>query len=558
MTSLSASQQQAISAAIKHGKDGAKRALHPANPADAAVIAAFLELSGKTKKTHPGLYADIGKLAGGKPDGDNPSQVIEIVDAGRDVHGRATARVWHLDQQGGFMSSSLALVLCAKSGKPLALGYANRVGGGLAPAATRSASAQPATDAITTVGFYHSQATPDAAPQFGMVTRTQNVAGPMTALPNTIDAPVISVPNGTEIKIALARPSRPADVDYYYNQPNNETPPLLVPFAGTVNVQQPLANVGSNGQFTAGLSLSTSLWSKAGNSYSQHDSSQSITSQVTANAATNVVTWIYPYDTNNPGPSLKYAPLAASRDTTTAFFFAFTIPVTDPINPSVLFNVCSYSWPEMPSVNCQQIPNLQFWWHCLAAGTKVTLADGSSRAIEDVDSTTRVRTGNGAGTLGVEATTRGQHQAGGPGNPAAGVYRLATKKGRTLVLTGGHPVATEGGLVRACDLAAGAVVRTDDGTDEVAECKPAASDGMFCNLKLVDETDRARGLAGAVGTFIANGIVVGDFLSMEQLHYNTTHSLDYMRPRIPERYHTDYASTLMAIVRDNASYGVNY
>ncbi|MEO9240555.1 MAG: Hint domain-containing protein, partial [Jatrophihabitantaceae bacterium] len=436
------------------------------------------------------------------------------------------------------------------------------VGGGLAPAATRTESAQPATPTMTTVGFGHSQASPEADPVFGLTSRTTSVgaAGDVSMIDATVTAPV-TTKGHSAVQIGLGRLTGGVDLDYFFVQDTNNQPALVVPFTGSVNTQQPLANVDSNGQFTSGLTLDTKLYSLKGVSYIQHNSSQSINTQVTGNTSTNVVSWNYPYDPNDPPnayTSLMYGALAAANDSLTAFYFAFGIPVANPVAPVFQFNVCSYDWPDQPSVYCKQILDLQFWWHCLAEGTLVTLADGSTLEIEKVDNTKRVRTGSGTGSLAVEATTRGLHHTVAPDHPVTGVYRLSTAGGHQLILTGGHPVATPAGLIRASDLEVGDEVLTADGVDEVAELALDDFDRVFANLKLIDHGDRARGLTTAVGTFVANGIVVGDFESLTQLHYNNTHTLEYMTARIPERYHTDYESTLAAIASDNVRYGGHF
>lgn len=551
MPSISDDQLDPIRSAVARGTDGVTRALNPADPQDAAAIRAFLQLTGKTEQTHPGLYGDLASLAnGGGTVGDQAGQILTIVDSGRDANGRATARVWHQDTEGGHLAGSLALALDADGGQPVALGYANRVGGGVTPAATRSATAAPAPANMTTVGFYHSQSSPEATPQFGMVSATAPVVG-MGSIDATITDPVIKQTGHTSIQIGLGRPNVSPDMDYIYSQSTNDTPQLVVPFTGTVNVQQPLNYVDETGHFTQGLTVSTQLYSVTGSSYTQHLSSQSLTNQITGNTSTNVVTWSFPYDPNGtPGnyTSLMYNPLAASRDTQTAFYFSFSIPVNNPVTPQFDFNVCSVDWPEQPSVNCVQIPSLQFWWHCLAEGTEITLADGSTLPIEQVDNTMRVRTRDG-GSLGVEATIRGSH--------GGGVVKL-TVGDQTLALTAGHPVATPDGLRRAGDLAPGDSVLVADGVAQVTGLAEVDSDAVFVNLKLIDEQDRANGLAGSVGTFLANGIVVGDIEAMTALHQRNVHSLEYMLARLPERYHADYASTLSTIAADNVRYGGNF
>lgn len=176
MLAIEKDQLRAIAGAVKRCRSGVKRALDPADAADAAAIRAFLGLCGKDSESHPALHEDLEKMGSGEPaPDDHELQVLEIVDRGRDPDGKATARVWHLDREGGFMSGSAVLVLNARSGRPLATGFANRVGGGLCPAATRTRTALPASSKITVIGFYHSQPRHDASPRFGMITVTQDI-----------------------------------------------------------------------------------------------------------------------------------------------------------------------------------------------------------------------------------------------------------------------------------------------------------------------------------------------------------------------------------------------
>ncbi|WP_350334299.1 Hint domain-containing protein [Coralliovum pocilloporae] len=531
--------------------------LNPAIPIHKAVIKRLLNLSGKTEKTHPRLFQHVEDGASSKPNSDTAQQ-LHIVDSGADTCGRATARVWHHHADGSLMSGSLALAMDPDTGEILAQGYGNRVGGGLTPAATRTASAKPAPANVRTIGFSHTVPESGAAPQFALVSNVQPAALNVQTVPATIDAPKIIHTGNGYIEIGLGRQQTGVDLDYFYPQDTNNTPILLVPFVGNVNTQQPLNHVDPNtGNFTQGLGLTTRLYSVTGKSYSQHESSQSITSQVTGNTSTNVVSWSYPFNANDDSTSLQYQPLAAARDTVSAFFFQFVIPVNNIAAPTFTFNVCSYDWPEQPSVNCVQIANLKFWWHCVAADAAVTLEDGSHSPLEQVDNTKRVRTAHGGG-LGVEATTRGLHKVAGSDNPLDAVLELHTRSGFNVILTGGHPVMTPNGLVHACDLKQGMPVITEEGVDSVVFCQPSDYDGVFCNLKLVDEHDRRAGLGGTVGTFFVNGIAVGDFESMETARHANTHSLDYMLPRLSEEWHQDYASTLRMIHEDNAKYGTSY
>jgi hypothetical protein len=122
----------------------------------------------------------------------------------------------------------------------------------------------------------------------------------------------------------------------------------------------------------------------------------------------------------------------------------------------------------------------------------------------------------------------------------AGVRVLATEGGRELTLTIHHPVVTPNGPVMAADLAAGSVVMTETGPERIASVETIACEAPFFNLKLVNSEDRAQGIKPAYGTFLANGIVVGDSVAQGDYYRSSRLDLDYMIPRLPEEYHRDY------------------
>ena len=559
MTDFTGSQHKNISTAISTIGDNAIHALDPSNPQELGAIQSCLELTGKTPQTHPGLYQDLAEAARHGGGASSDGHRLDIIDSGVDNQGRATARVWHSCDNADYLSGSLAMAVDAGNHNLLALGSADKVGGGLAPSATRSANAVQAPEKITTVGFYHAQAKAGAVPQFGMTTKTQAVQADATGVPN-ITAPVISVSGHTVIKIGLGRLTSGVDLDYFYSQDTNNNPDMMVPFTGNIVVPFPLNYVGGDGHFTSGLGLTTRLYSVSGNHFSDFIGGNPLASGVTGNTANNMVTWTFPFDNTNPttSRSLVYQPLATANDSTSAFYFSFAIPVDNIANPIFTFNVCSYDWPDQPSVYCTQIPNLQYWWHCLAEGTLVTRADGSKVKIEDVTNEDRVNTGLNDGNLGVEATTRGMHRTQDHESHVHGIFKLTTKQGRELIATAKHPISTPSGLVVMSALNPGDDVNCDDGLDQVYQCEPIKFEGMFANLKLVNGEDKANGLSETVGTFIANGIVVGDHISLMQVSHANIHSLEYIKPRIPAKYHQDYESSLKTIAMARTQLGARY
>jgi hypothetical protein len=210
--------------------------------------------------------------------------------------------------------------------------------------------------------------------------------------------------------------------------------------------------------------------------------------------------------------------------------------------------VCSLNTPEQSSPQCHKIlRNLTFTWHCLAAGTLVTLAGGGTAAIETLDNGKRVDNGGG-GDLGVEATTFGGHQAKSGGPSGQAVYRLTTDAGHELVGTAQHLIQTPGGLVPLESLAKGATVITAKGPAIVTACTTIDFDGKMWNLKLGNESDRSAGLAeGAVCTYVANGIVVGDYEAQSLERRRRVRDMTHMAPRLPKALVADYASAIADI-----------
>ena len=326
----------------------------------------------------------------------------------------------------------------------------------------------------------------------------------------------------------------------------------MVPFAGSMNLHIPLDNV-VNGKFTKGLEVETHIFATKSSSYVKTTMTQDqLTAAVTADVATNTIHWSYPYDKNKTSlqttQSLIYEGHQSADTALNDFFFRFTVPVTNVPVKTVSFTVCSCGSPNAASNNCTMVKKIVFFWHCLASDTQVTLANGDTVALSDCDNSMRVVTGSDSPDLGIEATTRAPHVTNDPAHPHDGIFQLTTEGGRQLTGTAKHPVSTPSGLVILSDLKPGDEVFTIDGPDRVAACEPTQHDGLFMNLKLIDQDDRDNGVSETtIGTFVANGIVVGDLNAMTNTHQNNLHSPEYMLPRLDARYHRDYHSTLDAV-----------
>jgi hypothetical protein len=539
MTDLNQQQQSLIASFVARMPDNQALSLDPADATARSIIDFFLDMSNKGSDRFPGLHDGITRAAavGNTALPDRPT----IVDIGKDRGGNATTRTWIGSSGLPFISGAATLLLDAESRAPLAFGAATKVGEGLVQVATNSAEAKPATRRMTAVTFFHAQTSPDELPRFGAIARTLNA---QDGLQVTVTDPVIKVVGHTSVVIGLNRPQGfNPDCDYVFLEDAPiSNPPLLVPFTGSATLPYQISGIGGDGRI-GGLAANSLIYVQlSAGMQSLPVLPDSLPLGVTANASNpNVLNWSFPY--TDPQEPIFYTASQAALDTQSAFLFQFSVPVSDPSSPYV-FTICSKDTPEQPSVQCYQISDLQFTWHCVSEGTLVTLADGSRIDIGKTTNAMRLRTGIGDGTLAVEANWNAVHSGQG-GN----VIRLTTSGGHSLLLTAYHPVMTPAGLVIAADLHAGDHVIVEGGISEPLSRVELLEDhtGIFWNVNLGNVDDRRAGIASAAATFIANGIVVGDFAALGNQYRSTRRNFDYMQARLPKLYHKDYESALMDI-----------
>jgi hypothetical protein len=579
MKSLTQAQRKILSTLPPGAVNGKVTSLNPAAHLD--LINLFLDLANKGSGRYPALHAAIARQAKKGP-GQNAEPVgapddATIVDMGRDNSGRATARTWVSPRGGSLISGASTLVVDADSHKLLAFGTRTTVGGQLLTASTSTATAKRATRRMKAITLYHVQESADRPVRFGLVTATRdfNLAAPQDTTPD-ISAPLMTHAGHTGIEIALNRgKNTPNDCDYVFTGDNgipNDDMYLLVPFVGQYTQDEVITGYDpGTGQFSSGSGLV--LNAKIYAAINPNGTYSSIVTPVNPDAmfanvsvappggpvpdSPRTLYWNWPFATDTPqasNPALAFTDdpnanydIDHSIWVNSAFFFQFTVPTTDPVTPSFTFTICSYDTPDMPSKQCAKIPNLQFWWHCLAAGTMVTMADGSKLAIEKITNLMRVRTGHGEASIGVEATTGAFHAGNKASKRDNTVFEMVTEHGRSLQLSSEHPVVTPTGPVVAMDLKPGAAVLVAGGIDRVKTCRPIALGGFFYNLKLGNEQDRRNGILTEIGTFLANDILVGDAPALLRHYKAKIHNLDYMKGRLPEALHKDYESALIDI-----------
>ncbi len=175
------------------------------------------------------------------------------------------------------------------------------------------------------------------------------------------------------------------------------------------------------------------------------------------------------------------------------------------------------------------IKPIRYVWHCLAAGTRITLADGTTRPVEDIVAGDMVLSANGP--RAVMATLAQPHH--GP------VITLGFANGASLTGSATHPVRTPDGMVQASALAAGDTVLTAGGgrtTVATIGMGRMNGDGLF-NLWLDPDGEGET-------TMIANGIVTGDYQTQLTLLDKAATDPALIRARLPASLHTDFDSWL--------------
>lgn len=521
--------QEGATTPLRPGKDGS----------NLETIVTFLELAGKTFDRYPALYQDMKRAAYESPP-DSPGDRAQVVDLGRTSGGTTTSTSFVALPGMPYIAGATTVVLDEVDLTPLALGSSTEVASGVVTVHTDPATAAPARESMKALTFYHAQNSPKELPRFGAVIETVSteVGGEATVVD-----PRPRLAGHRETVIGIGRTGEPPDCDYWFGEVQNlDSPNLVVPFKGSRPVPYEMKIDSATGLLD-GLKMDSSIWLPHSDSgVSRATALQELAKHVTAvnTPGERTVQWDFTVATS----PIFYGPADSVRDTTSLFFFKFSIPRQpsgpDDHPPPFVFTVCSYDFPGSSDA-CTHIPHLFFTWHCVAAGSLVTLEDGSQLPIEDVAAGKRVRTGIGEGTLAVEANWRGKHRR--------KVVRLRTADGRRLTLTRHHPVVTPVGMVLAEDLQPGDHVLVDGGSDTIEDARRVRDERAFWTLRLGDAEDRSSGRSHGPGSYVANGIVVADLDAQRAHHRATRRNFDYMKARLPKEVHQDYASALADLAR---------
>jgi len=548
LPSLAADASKQLVTFHRSSTPGTTTYLDPSDPGHHSIITTMLAAAGHTQELYPHLYEALNKGAAftGAPSLDR----TDLVDAGKTASGKATATVVSASSGDTMIKGGSLMIFDSDSGELLAHGHNTDVRNGFLQCAANSDQAKPAGKGLSILYLGHATDA-DGTTRFYSTTHATDV--PEQGITVNVVNPVIQISGNTQIHIAVGRVSTippPANTDYRYIEPSNETsdPYLIVPFQGTVGLS---GTINFSALTTNNLIAAVYVNNGNGNAVAvgragQYTTDSYFLSTFQQGAAPNILSWAFPYDQKGYAStkSIVYNPASMANEVDSFFYFAFiNIPLAGGgIAPP--FYVCSINTPEEPSLNCTKIPNLYFWWHCLAKGTLVTLEDGTQKPIEELNETFRVKTPQGS--LAVTATVQGRHSS-DPSSPGRKeVYRLTTTNGHTITATAIHTLFMEPGKCRAiAHMAAGDPILTEEGPSTVASNEAIEYEGMFYGLLLGNpEEQKNKDFPTNLAGYFGGGVLHGDQQAMRHHVRAAYRDLDYMLPRILPALHQDYTSAL--------------
>lgn len=147
--------------------------------------------------------------------------------------------------------------------------------------------------------------------------------------------------------------------------------------------------------------------------------------------------------------------------------------------------------PDLPAANTAKAGWMNILWGCLAKGTKILMADGCTRAIENLSMGERVA-GENREPVAVENIIRGTEY-----EPLVVLHTVTQK---TLFCSFEHPIMTTKGMVKAIDLTGDSILYDENG-------EKLTLDGIWSKYG----TNEVYNIQVPGGKFYAEGILVGDF-----------------------------------------------
>lgn len=538
--------EQSVSALLSFHRSLSKGKTTPINltdPDHRKHAELMLHAAGRSGEAYPHLFRALDKGSNGVAE---DLDTVHLVDSGQTASGKATASVAACSGGNNMISGGHLMIFDGDSGELLAQGENTSVRSGIVVCTTRSANALPAGKKLNILYLGHTTSD-DGSTRFFSYANTVDV-GNMGITVNVSD-PVIKISTDNLIHIGVGRTGGYPTSDYIYTEPQNIVDPwVIAPFTGNVALS---GSIDIKSLTANDLNTYILIQKTGGNPTYITRSTQFTTDQrfvgaFSIGSAPNILQFNFKYDGLNHTntQSIVYNSTSFGSEIVSYFYFAFNgIPLQGgSVAPP--FYVCSINLPDEPSLNCTKIPNMYYWWHCLAEGTLVTMEDGSQKPIEEITQNHRVKTTDGQ-TFGVYGTVKGIHTSDGTAGED-GIYKVTTADGKSFMATGNHMVFISTNKCLAVhELTAGDTILTEDGESTVESNETVEHEGMFYALALGHpEEQEADNFPKHRAGYFAAGVLHADQNAMRIQTVARYRDLDYMLPRLQPELHQDYKSAL--------------
>lgn len=560
LPSLTSEQLSNLNSFHQSSTSGATKKLNISDPKDLEFIKIMLASAGRLPENYPNLYA--GLKQGPADKGNRYSDQVRLTDVGKTSKGKATATVWSQIDGKSLLNGAVLMVLDSDTGDLLAHGANTSVKSGFLDCLTRGTTAAQARENLYILYLGHTTDTEGSSRFYSY--SAMATAEEETGIQVTVNAPKNLNTGTPEIQIALGRMKdwiSPTNCDYIYVEPseNLTDPHLIVPFVGNVALSGSidLASLTASDMTTAiYISNGDGTNSEVARD-SQCTTDQEFVAAFSVGSAPNILQWNFPYDAlgYQSTRSIVYNSTSIGDQVDSYFYFGFnSIPleggqVAPPFCVQSTGTMTMDIDDNVQSVNCTPIPNLFFWWHCLAKGTLVNMADGTKKPIEDITDKHRVKTGIHDKNLSVEGTVLGRHHSDRITDSHNEIYELQTENGKSLIATASHTIfLTEHICRKIADLTVGDSIVTDEGPSTVKSVEAIIYDGMFYGLGLGDVLEKQEpDFPVNMANFYAGGILCGDQQTIRHNILTTRINLEYTLPRIQAQLRLDYKSAVAEI-----------
>jgi len=333
-------------------------------------------------------------------------------------------------------------------------------------------------------------------------------------------APVRKSTHTTNYVLICLRRSAGNDADCDYGPYGIQT--VVVPVSGSITYNNPILPLTTDNAFAQLYVVSRTT----GNNMKYFLPGQPITTNFSI-SSTDPTMLKWNFDVANFGIADPFANFSFVD-------IVLSFAVTTQANPNQISAWVTSAVDAVPGPNLEKILPLQFADGCIAEGTLITLADGTTRPIEKFEGGEKVLTSDGK-VLTVRLTNSGAEMD--------LMVQLKDDQNRSLKITSKHPVLTDNGPRQAHLLQAGDSLIGANGAAKIVEITHVPFAGRVWNLTL-GVGDEEKGLSDTNRTFFANGILVGD--SAMQAIYNEAQRRkpENVLATLPERWHQDFVNSL--------------